>query len=217
MDESNYFVEVSVEELGKYEDVPTAEVETPGVGLGPSTLSKQPIPGIYNSLYQELILKCNPARFLNPYDPKKASIANELFSQIRDCKSDEGSLRRLRQRAVDELGISISTEKLYKELLSKCNPQLFTGVNYNKELFDIANQIYQNVLANADDFKALEETKRSAYKIYEWHAAKNPSNSPTPPNFGELIAYITLVGLISAIVLAFILLVFSLVRSFNDV
>ena len=50
----------------------------------PSTF-KQPIIGMYTNLYEELIEKCAPENFLEPYEPEKASIANELYAQILAC------------------------------------------------------------------------------------------------------------------------------------
>ena len=167
-------------------DVPYA---VPASEDSSANIMKGPIPGIYENLYLELKKKCDPANFMDPYDPVKVAIANELYSQILDYKEDEAVLKRIRQNAIDKLSIKISTEKLYKELLYECNPKLFIGQRYNKELLDLANQLYPSILKSADDIIALETIKGKARKIYDWHLERKPKD-PKPPVLYELIYYL---------------------------
>ena len=129
---------------------------------------KQPIPGRYRNKYEELIEKCAPENFMDPYDAIKVDVANELYSLLLDTRVDDHpTLNVLRRRAVDELGIKISTERLYQELLRVCNPKQYTGDNYNRDLLSLSNEVYRLILQNADDIFALEDIWRQAQPIYD--------------------------------------------------
>ena len=145
---------ISFEEIGKDE---TARSEKS------SSLFKQPIRGRFQSLYEELKARCAPENFMNPYEPEKVSKANELFSEILATDiHDDGKLKELRLRAMEELGVKFSTEMLYEKLTDVCNPKNFTGEAYNKERLELANRLYQAVLMNADNVFVLEEIEEEA-------------------------------------------------------
>lgn len=105
---------------------------------------------------------------MNPYEPEKVSKANELYSEVlhTDAQADE-QLKRLRLRAIEELGIQFSTEELFDRLSAACNPKNFTGDSYNKERLELANRLYQAVLINADNVLALEEIEGEAKELIE--------------------------------------------------
>ena len=97
---------INFEEISKDE---TAHVEQS------SSLFKQPIRGHFQSLYEELKARCAPENFMNPYEPEKVSRANELYSEVLETNVyDDGKLKELRLRAIEELGIKFSTELLYE-------------------------------------------------------------------------------------------------------
>lgn len=142
--------------------IPYATVVTP-----PSTF-KKPIPGNYPNKYEELLDKCDPKHFMSPYDPRKVDIANELYSELLNTdKGNITTLNELRKRAVTELGIKISTVRLYNELLTVCNPKQYTGETYDKELLSLSNLFYPLIPQNADDIFALEDIWRKAQPIYK--------------------------------------------------
>ncbi len=125
-----------------------------------------PIRGAYPSLYDELIDKCNPTLFMRPYYPQKVYIANEIYSKLLKNRGNTDVLYSLRLRAMADLGIKLSTEHLYYELLSVCNPENFVNESYNKSYLELANKMYQAVLRNADDRIALEKIKRQSKILY---------------------------------------------------
>ena len=80
----------------------------------------------YESLYMELLDKCNPRNFMEPYDKKKVDAAILIYNDLsRIDKTNEKHIRVIRDRATLELGINVSTDRLYKELIDYCNPQNF--------------------------------------------------------------------------------------------
>ena len=145
---------INFEEIGKNE---AAHAEQS------SALFKQPIRGLFPNLHTELKVRCDPQNFMEPYEPEKVSRANKLYSEILSIDvDDDEKLKMLRLRAMEELGIKFSTEMLYKELTTACDPRIFTGNNYDKERLELANRLYQQVLMNADDIFALEEIEGKA-------------------------------------------------------
>jgi len=127
---------------------------------------KAPIEGSYPSLYDELKDKCNPARFMRPYDPQKVDIANDIYSKLLNNKDKIDVLYSLRLQAIEDLGVKLSTEDLYYELLSVCNPENFVNESYSKSRLEQANKMYQAVLKNADDKIALENIKKQCKILY---------------------------------------------------
>jgi len=170
---------ISFEEIGKEETIHAEQ---------PQALFKQPIRGRYQGLHAELKARCAPENFMNPYEPEKVSKANELYSEVlhTDAQADE-QLKRLRLRAIEELGIQFSTEELFDRLSAACNPKNFTGDSYNKERLELANRLYQAVLINADNVLALEEIEGEAKELIE--AYKPISNHVnTQEDDGSLLA-----------------------------
>ena len=148
---------IRFEEIGK-DDTAHAEQS--------SALFKQPIRGAYKNLHAELKARCAPENFMNPYEPDKVSMANELYSLVLSAnENDDATLKALRLKAMELLGVRFSTEELYKKLTDACNPKNFTGENYNKERLDLANRLYQAVLMNADNIIALEEVEVEASEL----------------------------------------------------
>lgn len=118
----------------------------------------RPIMGVYASLYEELRQKCNPSNFMHPYNFELVKLSNALYSEMEVNKSDMDALKRIRRRAVAELGIKISTEKLYNLLSNRLDPSKYVG---NRELVDMANYFYNQMLCNADNIEVLEQIEKS--------------------------------------------------------
>ncbi len=177
---------ISFEEIGKEE---TAQTEPS------SPLFKQPIRGSYPNLYAELKARCAPENFMNPYEPDKVTRANELYSRVLSIdEKDDSSIKSLRQQAMDELGAKFSTEQLYNRLTDACNPKNFTGEAYNKDRLDLANQLYQSVLKNADNIIELEIIEVKAKELIEAHENKHPTPGGKPESY---IGYLIFMGIIS--------------------
>ena len=131
-------------------------------------IDKQPIPGEYESLLDEMKSKCNPANFMRPYDKEKINIANKIYEQVLRIGNAEQNtktkkeLRALRKKANQKLGIRFSTKKLYELLTKACNIENFTHENYDAQKVRQANEFYSSILENADDIEALERIEQEA-------------------------------------------------------
>lgn len=120
---------------------------------------------LYSSLYVELKKKCNPKRFMIPYDESKVKIANELYSEIMKLSTkDEVQLIEIRERAIQKLGIYFSTKHLYQPLCEKCNPTNFMNP-YDAEKVEIANKLYASVIKQAYNIETLEAIQASAEQL----------------------------------------------------
>ena len=118
----------------------------------------------YLSLYDELEEKCHPDRYLNPFNPERFALANELYAELqRRSKRDDNSLIDIREKAIDGLGIHISTRKLYDYLLKYCDPRIYTSMQpYDKARVQEAGRLFAKIQAAKDDIHELEEVWREA-------------------------------------------------------
>ena len=123
----------------------------------------------YRNLYAEMLEKCNPASFLEPYNPEKLTIANDIYSILKqheteynvlDSKMPE-EMRLLRNKAATLLEISFTTKRLFRFLEKRLHPKQFVDENYNKELLDLSNEIYSELLQCSNDIISLEKFHES--------------------------------------------------------
>ena len=161
-------------------------------------------------LYSELLEKCSPKNFMDPYDHEKVNYANEIYKQLIDCKGNSKDLYLIKIQAEDKLGIKISTSGLYEELKEACNPIRFADPqNYDSEKVKVANDLYQRVLLYKDDYAELEQIKKTAESLgfykNEQPNVKNTAISTSTDEerkedqvrIGEIIAFIfTIIGLL---------------------
>lgn len=113
----------------------------------------------YESLYEELMEKCHPNNFMDPYDKEKVDIANKIYAELRkNPYAIDYELKELRLSAVQGLGIHLSTQKLYEYLMQYCDPQLYTSREpYDAELVSQANTLYAQIHEHKDDIFELEK------------------------------------------------------------
>ena len=88
----------------------------------------------------ELLEKCNPSIFMDPYNHDKVEIANSIMIKASDavCLADLKELRGM----VVSLGVKISTSQVFNYLTTVCNPINYIGT---KELFTSANNLYSRI------------------------------------------------------------------------
>lgn len=158
----------------QFETMPDWGGITLGLNDKPKVISEptpQPQPEKeYASLYEELEDKCNPRNFMEPFVLEVFKAANDIYAHLLNLKENsENGIIPLRNRAIKELGISISlTKKKYEELKSFFNPENFIYRKpYNKEKIDESGELYDMVLKNADDIITLEDIEQKAQKFLQ--------------------------------------------------
>ena len=170
-------------------------------------LYPSPIPGHYDSLYDELLDKCNPGKYATQfsYNYELLKIANNLYSEIVETgNNNHEKLVELRKEAVKELGIKISTEDLYNYLLKQTDPQRFM-YPYNKELVALANEFHQQTLLKADNIEALEIIQFSIkdYPFFEMNSNEKSSyDDVDSPLYSAIIIAIAFSILVAVILFA---------------
>lgn len=127
----------------------------------------------YVSLYAELKDKCNPKKYMSPCNKEKVDIANELYQELISL-GKEGSLHPIMDKAVQKLGITISTRRLYEKLLKYCYPNSFMD-SYDFDTIQIANYYYSLVEEYRNDICELERLEEAIYKndLLKNHQLKN--------------------------------------------
>lgn len=128
----------------------------------------------YESLYEELMEKCHPNNFMDPYDKEKVDIANKIYAELRkNPYAIDYELKELRLSAVQGLGIHLSTQKLYEYLMQYCDPQLYTSREpYDAELVSQANTLYAQIHEHKDDIFELEKIKEQAKTLIDRETAR---------------------------------------------
>ena len=128
----------------------------------------------YDSLYDELVDKCSPSKFpIESVGLEKFNIANDIYAQLLECKRiaesmgksmvSDDSLKILRDIAIDELDVHISTRKLFTKLKSVFEPNQFINRQpYDKELVEKAGKWYDLLLKSEDDIRALERIEQDS-------------------------------------------------------
>lgn len=58
-----------------------------------------------SDVFEDLKTKLNPSNFMNPYNPDKVKIANDLYSALLNSKGNETIISMIREKAMSELGI----------------------------------------------------------------------------------------------------------------
>lgn len=105
----------------------------------------------------ELLEKCNPSIFMNPYNHDKVEIANLITIKINEatCLAD---LKELRGRVI-YLGVEIATSQIFNYLTTVCNPINYIGT---KDLFTSANNLYSRILESKNSMSELEKILEQA-------------------------------------------------------
>lgn len=77
----------------------------------------------YSSLFEELCDKCNPERFMEPYDATLVEAATKMYSDILHSKDDAEAQKKLMHKAYTELGVKFDGSKLYHYLMEYLDPK----------------------------------------------------------------------------------------------
>ena len=114
----------------------------------------------FESIKDKLLRMCNPAHFMNPYDEKKVSVANDLYEKIMNTSAEDfEQLKCLRKEASRQLGINFIDPDILKELIETINPAKYTKP-YNAEKVRIANRLYTRLKSEGIDIDEIEEIEK---------------------------------------------------------
>lgn len=125
----------------------------------------------YDSLYDELLDKCNPSRFkIELVGFERFDSANKIYAQLKSGGSNipEAILIALRNQAMSELQIHISTKKKLSYLKSFFDPEIYINrTPYDGQRISEAGTWYDLLLKKADDIQALEKLELDANEFIQ--------------------------------------------------
>lgn len=175
-----------------FEEISPKDVASPNI--------PHPIPGNFATLKDELLEKCNPKRFMHPYDHDKIEFANNIYPNIIECGYNEiDKLKELRLQAIDKLGVRFATEKLYKQLCHCCDISLYSDrYNYDAEKVALANDYLSKVRDNADNIIILEDIAKQVRSAGLW---KDEKGSADDDDNGEYLIAIVFIAIFLLILL----------------
>lgn len=167
-------------------DTPVEKTERPikEVATPPSPSPSVKLSVSFGAPYEQQLLEalrnaCFPKNFMDPYDHEKVSIANELYQKLQEENLTPPDIYALRDRAVNELGITIDASFLYDALAAACNPIQYMDP-YDAQKVAAANDIYRQILDNKSDIKALECLKKEAEERGLLESAVKEDAASTP-------------------------------------
>lgn len=132
----------------------------------------------YATLAEELKTKCNPANYLDPYDPVKVERANAIYATLLNSTDNLEKLIDIRNQAIKELGIGFSSERVFTKLCHIYDPKQFMGDNYDAELLSVSNKVYSDIIRHKDNINALEEiAKRCGILVLDSRNLSRASDS----------------------------------------
>ena len=166
-------------------DTPVEKTERPikEVATPPSPSPSVKLSVSFGAPYEQQLLEalrnaCFPKNFMDPYDHEKVSIANELYKKLQEENLTPPDIYALRDRAVNELGITIDSSFLFDALAAACNPIQYMDP-YDAQKVAATNDIYRQILDNKSDINALESLRKVAEErgLLETPAEKKAATS----------------------------------------
>lgn len=165
-----------------------------------------PIPGDFATLKDELLEKCNPKCFMQPYEHDKIEFANNIYPSIIECGyNDIDKLKEFRLQAINKLGISFATEKLYKQLCLCCDISQYSDKNnYDTEKVALANNYLKIIRDNADNIIVLEDVAQQVKSAGLWkddvEDIKSPNDNKETDGYFITFVFFAMVLLIAFLI-----------------
>lgn len=157
----------------------------------------------YSTLYEELVDKCDPAKFQE--DDILFQKSNTLFGLITNAtEKDEKSLTPLRNRAIQDLNIHISTKRKYDYLKKYFSIEQYTEMRpYDENRTTQAREYSKRLEQNKNDILALEQLESDAKDFINRRKEEIMGGEEPPPtgNIGITVVLLSLIVLLIFIVL----------------
>ena len=117
------------------------------------------------AIYKDLKVKCNPAKFMKPYNKERVEVANTLSQLLMQTSpNDEEAVAGIVDTAQSKLGINIVEKKYVRQLKKIIYPKRFLKP-YNEKRFALANELY-TALANGDvSYAIIKEVDKKAVEL----------------------------------------------------
>lgn len=116
-------------------------------------------------LWYVLERKCNPQKYMSPYNKEMVDKANSIYDELlKTDKSDEISLKEIRRRVESELHISFIDKDEIESLKYVANPSNYMQP-YNAEKVALANKLYVKLQDETIHIDELDSIKEQVEKL----------------------------------------------------
>lgn len=116
-------------------------------------------------LWYVLERKCNPQKYMSPYNKEMVDKANIIYAELQKTdKSDEISLKEIRRRIESELQISFIDKDEIESLKYIANPSNYMQP-YNAEKVALANELYAKLQDDTIHIDELDGIKEQVEKL----------------------------------------------------
>lgn len=116
-------------------------------------------------LWYVLERKCNPQKYMSPYNKEMIDKANSIYAELQKTdKSDEISLKEIRRRIESELQISFIDKDEIESLKYIANPSNYMQP-YNAEKVTLANELYAKLQNETIHIDELDGIKKQIEKL----------------------------------------------------
>ena len=116
-------------------------------------------------LWYVLERKCNPQKYMSPYNKEMVDKANSIYAELQKTdKSDEISLKEIRRRIESELQISFIDKDEIESLKYIANPSNYMQP-YNAEKVALANELYAKLQDETIHIDELDSIKEQVEKL----------------------------------------------------
>ncbi len=116
-------------------------------------------------LWHVLERKCNPQKYMSPYNKEMVDKANSIYAELQKTdKSDEISLKEIRRRIESELHISFIDKDEIESLKYIVNPSNYMQP-YNAEKVAFANELYAKLQDETIHIDELDSIKEQLEKL----------------------------------------------------
>lgn len=116
-------------------------------------------------LWYVLERKCNPQKYMSPYNKEMVNKANSIYAELQKTdKSDEIFLKEIRRRIESELQISFIDKDEIESLKYIANPSNYMQP-YNAEKVALANELYAKLQDETIHIDELDSIKEQVEKL----------------------------------------------------
>ena len=142
-----------------------SSAETAAAGNAPEMVDDT----IYESLYAELKIKCNPNKFMVPYDKERVSQANELYRQLMETSPQNVEtsafstpIEKL-ERDLSKLRMQSSTKEKVLELFQRYGYEYEFRTSHVADVFHVKNSRANLVIRELTAAGILESSHYGMY------------------------------------------------------
>lgn len=117
------------------------------------------------AIYKDLLAKCNPVKFMKPYNNEKVKVANTLTQLLAKASpNDEELIAHVEETAHSKLGVNIIDKKYVHQLKRVIYPKKFLKP-YDEKNFSLANELYTLLADGNVTYAIIKDVDKRATEL----------------------------------------------------